>query len=122
MKRILVNVIIVLCFAGIAYFCYDEGKSYTLLLENVPYILDGKEYPGVEAMQVTIDGAGDPVYLLEGDQMPGIAAGKKHTLKIEILDEDDKVVESRELSFHILDLGDKRSINTARAYAIGKVN
>ena len=122
MKRILVNIVIVLCFAGLAYFCYDEGKSYNLILENLSYTVDGVEHPGIEAMQVTIDDSGDPIYMLEGDQMPGVAAGKKHNLKIEILDEDDKVIETRKIPFHILDLKGKFSINVARAYALGKVN
>lgn len=122
MKRILVNIVIVLCFAGLAYFCYDEGKSYNLILENLSYTVDGVEHPGIEAMQVTIDDSGDPIYMLEGDQMPGVAAGKKHNLKIEILDEDDKVIETRNIPFHILDLKGKFSINVARAYALGKVN
>ena len=119
MKRILVNIVIVLCFAGLAYFCYDEGKSYNLILENLSYTVDGVEHPGIEAMQVTIDDSGDPIYMLEGDQMPGVAAGKKHNLKIEILDEDDKVIETRNIPFHILDLKGKFSINVARAYALG---
>ena len=116
MKRILVNIVIVLCFAGLAYFCYDEGKSYNLILENLSYTVDGVEHPGIEAMQVTIDDSGDPIYML------GVAAGKKHNLKIEILDEDDKVIETRNIPFHILDLKGKFSINVARAYALGKVN
>ncbi len=122
MKKILVNTVIVLCFAGLACFCYDQGKSYNLILENLPYTVDGVEHPGIEAMQVTIDGSGDPIYMLEGDQMPGVATGKKHHLKIEILDEDDKVIETKDVPFHILDLKGKLSINAARAYALGKVN
>lgn len=121
-RRLLVNAGIVLFFAALAYLCYDMGKSYTLILENVPYTVDNVEYPGIEAMQVTIDGQGDPIYLLEGDQMPGVAAGKKHILRLEILDEKDAVVETRELAFHILDLEGKNSINVARAYALGRVN
>lgn len=77
------------------------------------YTVDGVEHPGIEAMQVTIDDSGDPIYMLEGDQMPGVAAGKKHNLKIEILDEDDKVIETRNIPFHILDLKGKFSINVA---------
>lgn len=122
MKRIIVNVVIILCFAALAYYCYDAGKSYNVMLENLAYTVDGVEHPGIEALQVTIDGQGDPIFMLEGDQMPGTAAGKKHALKIEILDEDDKVVETKVVPFHILDLGDKLSINVARAYALGKVN
>lgn len=122
MKRIIVNIVLVLCFAALAYYCYDAGKSYTVMLENVAYTVDNVEYPGIEAMQVTIDGSGDPIYMLEGDQMPGTTTGKKHTLKIEILDEEDKVVETKVVPFHILDLGAGQSINVARAYALGAVH
>ena len=121
-RRILVNAVIVLFFAGVAWFCYDMGKSYSLILENLPYAADGVQHPGIEAMQVTIDGQGEPIYMLEGDQMPGVAAGKKHVLRLEILDEKDEVVETRDVPFHILDLEGKNSINVARAYALGRVN
>ena len=122
MKRILVNLGIVLFFVVVAYVCYDRGKSYTLILENLPYTVDGVRHPGIEAMQVTINGQGDPIYMLEGDQMTGVASGKKHILRLEILDEKDEVIETKEVPFHILDLEGKNSINVARAYALGRVN
>lgn len=122
MKRIIVNIVIVLCFAALAYYCYDAGKAYNVLLENVAYSVDGVEHPGIEALQVTIDGRGEPIFMLEGDRMMGVTSGKKHTLKIEILDEEDKVVETRLVPFNMSDLGDGAAVNVARAYVLGKMN
>ena len=123
-RRILVDCLIVVIFAAVGWFCYDAGKSYNIILENVAFTVDGIEYPGIEAMQVTIDGRGEPIYMLEDDRMVGMASGKRHTLMIEILDEDDRPIEeqTKMVTFTMKDLGPELTINTAKAYALGKVN
>lgn len=122
-KRFLVDVAIVLCFAALGYYCYDAGKTYSIILSNAPYAMDGTEHPAIEAMQVTIDGKGDPIYLLEDDSMVGSTSGKKHTLKIEILDEDDKPIDAQTkvIPFTMDEVGSDMTINVVRAYALGKV-
>lgn len=121
MKRVIVNMVLVLCLAGLGFYCYTAGKSYTLLLENLPYSLDGVEYPGIEAMQAQVDVRREPIFLLDGDRMPTTVVGREHTLIVEILDEDDKVIDAKEIEFSITDLGGTLSINATRAYAAGKV-
>lgn len=123
-RRFVVDAVIVLCFAALGYYCYDAGKTYNVILANAPYTVDGVQYPAIEAMQVTIDGEGDPIYLLEDDSMVGSTSGKKHTLKIEILDEEDKPIEGQTklIPFTMDQLGADMVINVVKAYALGKVS
>lgn len=120
-RRIFVNVALVLVLIGICVLCVLTGKAYKVVLENVPYTVDGVEQPAIEAMQVTLDPKRAPVYLLADDRMVGTAVGNAHIMVMELLDEEDKVIETRNVEFHILELGDDLSINVARAWNTGKI-
>ena len=119
-RQLWVNAGIVALLCGICVLCYRTGKAYDLILENVPYSVEGKEYPAVEALQATIDTQRNPVYLLEGDREVGMAVGLNHRLKIEILDSEDKVVETRVVAFSVDELGKDRVLNVAKMFAHGK--
>ena len=73
---------------------------------------DGQEHPALEAVEVFIDG-NDPVFLLEDDSGTGDATGRKHTMVIELLDENDKPIESRTITFSIAELSENLEINVA---------
>lgn len=120
-RQIFVNLGLVLVLALIGWVCFTTGKAYKIVFENVPYVVDGKEEPALEALQVTIDQRKDPLYLLEDDRMVGTVVGKTHSMLIELLDEDDRVTESRTVSFSIEELGDRLEINVPRAWATGKM-
>lgn len=121
-KRILVNAAIVVVLALIGYYCYNSGRAYNLIVENLPYTAaDGTEHPGIEALQVYIDDQSAPVYLLEGDRLVATAVGKGHTLRIEILDEEDKPIESISVPFTVAELkGTPRELNVAEYFYKGK--
>lgn len=120
-KRLLVNAGIVLALALLAWYCYDAGKSYRVRLENVAYLENGVEQPALEALNAIIDKGGKPFFMLEGDITFAPAVGKAHDLIIEILDIDDKVVETKVIPFDISDLDENLVLNVARAYNEGSI-
>jgi hypothetical protein len=117
MKRTLVNVGIIIVLALVGYYCYDTGKSYKILLENLPYIAeDGREQAAIEALNATVDTQINPIFMLEGDRTVATAVGKTHVLKIEILDIEDKVIDTKSIRFTMRDLGSPPTLNVVRAY------
>lgn len=119
-KQILVNVCLVLALTGLGWFCYLGGKTHDILLENLAYQADGAQQPGLEAIYAYLDN-GKQIFMLDGDRTVASGSGKRHVLRIEILDENDKVIETKEISFTMADLGDKPAINVARAYRQGGI-
>lgn len=121
-RRTLVNCGLLLVLTLLAVVCYDTGKAYDIIMQNVPYTTkDGVLQPALEAAQVTIDQQEAPIYLLEGDRMVGTAVGNEHTLKIEILDDNDQVTETVVVKFTVKQLNKaKRELNVAELYAKAK--
>lgn len=121
-RRLWVNLGLVLALTLIAVLCYHTGKAYNVIMQNVPFTTaDGVEHPALEAAQVTIDNQTAPIYLLDGDRMVGTAVGNEHTLKIEILDDEDKPTDTVVTTFKMTDLDEaKRELNIAKLYAIAK--
>lgn len=122
-KQISVNLCLVLVLTALGWFCYQAGKTYDILLENLPYRTaetegTGDEQPALEAIYATVDN-GKKILMLEGDRTVTTGSGGNHRLKIEILDEDDNVVETREIPFSMSDLGDNPVINVARTFREG---
>lgn len=116
-KRVLVNLCIVLVLAVIGYFCYITGKAYNVIVENVQFVSEGKTYVPLEAVQVTVDKQPEPVYLLDGDRLVSTVVGLSHTLKIEILDDEDKTTETISVPFEVKDLiGPQRILNVPYFY------
>lgn len=117
-RQILVNVLLILLLAGLGWFCWRGGKSYSLLLENLPYGEDGTAQPALEAVNVTI-GNGKAIFMLDGDRTATKVMGTSHMLRIDILDEEDRVVETKEIPFSMDELGDPATLNVARAFREG---
>lgn len=119
-KHILVNIVLTALLVLLGVWCYSEGKTYKVVLDNTAFTgKDGLEYPALEAVEVTID-KDEPIYLLEDDSASGKAMGKKHVMVIDRLDEDDKVVESRKIEFSINELGDTLEVNVAEYWIRAK--
>lgn len=55
MKRIIVNLAIIFVFAALGWYCYDHGKAYDFIVENVACQDDGQSVEAMEAVQVSID-------------------------------------------------------------------
>lgn len=98
-RQIVVNILLLAAFAGLGVYCYNEGKAYDILIDNAAFTHEGTTYEAYEAILVTVDGEGEPLYLVEGDRGAATIAGKKHVLLVEELDIDDNVVKSHKLSF-----------------------
>ena len=120
LKHILVNCVLVALLICLGAWCYDQGKTYKVLLGNYAFTGDdGQEYPALEAVEVSIDGR-DPVFLLEDDSGTGDATGRKHTMVIALLDENDEPMESRTVQFSIAELGKKLELNVAEYWLKAK--
>lgn len=120
LKHILVNCVLVVLLICLGAWCYTQGKTYKIILGNYAFTsADGEEHPALEAVEVFIDGQ-DPVFLLEDDSGTGDATGRRHTLVIELLDENDKPIESRSTTFSIAELGSKLEINVAEFWLKAK--
>lgn len=120
LKRILVNCIIVLLLIALGVWCYAQGKTYKLALGNYAFTdQNGEEHPALEAVEVFIDDK-EPVFLLEDDSGTGEATGRRHTMVIKLLDENDKPIESRSLKFSVADLDDDLDVNVAEFWLRAK--
>ena len=120
LKHILVNCVLVALLICLGAWCYDQGKTYKVLLGNYAFTgQDGQDYPALEAVEVFIDG-NDPVFLLEDDSGTGDATGRRHTMIIELLDENDNTIESRTIQFSIADLDDDLDVNVAELWLKAK--
>lgn len=114
-KQLLVDIVLVFLLIVTGWLCYRGGKSYDILLENLPFELNAKKHPALEAAYAYVDN-GKQIFMLDGDRTMASGLGMKHVLKLELLDAEDKVIETREISFNIDDLVDGRSLNVAKAY------
>lgn len=120
LKHILVNCVLVALLICLGVWCYDQGKTYKVILGNYAFTgQDGQDYPALEAVEVFIDG-NDPVFLLEDDSGTGDATGRKHTMVIALLDENDEPMESRTVQFSIAELGKKLELNVAEYWLKAK--
>ena len=120
MRRLIIRIVLCLLLAAVGYWCFLTGKAYDIVLENVALEADGKTFPAMEAVNAYVDKDPAPILLLDGDHMVATAVGLHHVLRIDVLDEDDKVLETRIWPFTINELGAKRSLNVPRAFALGK--
>lgn len=121
-RRILVNLAIVIVFAVIGWFCYDNGKAYDFILDNTPYAAGEQKLDALEAVQISIDGT-EPKIFYADDRDQAVAVGSGvHSMRIDMLDLDDKPIpgQARSYSFRIQELGEKRSLNIPFAYESGK--
>ncbi len=118
-KRICVDLILVLALAFLGVYCYRSGKAYDFTVENTPHSRGDVQVKALEAVQITVDGeAQKTLYENDIDQMVVVGSGN-HRLTIDILDLDDKPILSqrREYSFAVGQLGDKRTLNVPFAYS-----
>lgn len=96
-RLILLSLIVVVCFL-LFYF----GKEHELLFDNKTVEINGQSYEALEFVRITINGDAKKsieLYLKERDVVK--VSGPKHTIKVEIVDEDsDKVIKSEERVFN----------------------
>lgn len=98
-RQILVNLLIVAAMTALAFFCYTTGKAKIIFIENAPFDHEGTTYEAYEAIQVTTDDTGSPLFLLPGDRGKASLVGQAHVLVIEELDENDNITGTHSVSF-----------------------
>lgn len=103
-RQIVVNVAIVALLIALSIFCYNEGKALDLFIDNVAYDHEGTVLEPFEAVEVTVDDIKEPIFLVEGDRGVVTVPGRRHTILVEELDEEDRVVNTYKASFSIKEL------------------
>jgi hypothetical protein len=93
MRRILVSALLLAALVGLGFYCYDAGRAYDLLVDNHDITLGENTYSGERDVNVILD-ANEPLEMAPQDTMVSTVAGKKHTITVEILDENYEVVET----------------------------
>ncbi len=100
MKRFFVCALLLAALAGLGFYCFYGGRAYDILVDNHDITLDGKAYLGDKDVNVFIDG-GEPLEMVPQDTMVVTVAGPKHTIKVEILNEDYEPVKTLEGKFSV---------------------
>ena len=100
-KQIAVNLVLVFMFMLLSMFLYISGKGYDLLIDNQTVILNGMTYEASGTVRVYVD-AQEPLELWIDDRDISSVIGKKHRIRVELLDEkEEKVIDSIEKDFII---------------------
>lgn len=117
-KRISVNLVLFTLLVLIIVWCVKTGKAYNIILENQAITLEGVEYQPFEAIYVSF--GKKPELMLEGDIIVKRAVGTLINLQVDVVDDDDKVLESRIVSFTLEELGDTLRVSVPVLYAKAK--
>lgn len=93
MRRILVIALLVVALVALGFYCYDAGRAYDLLVDNHDITLGEHTYSGERDINVVLS-KNEPLEMSAQDTMVTTVAGKKHTIVVEILDENYEVAET----------------------------
>lgn len=121
LKRLFVDLTLAGLLALLAFYCYNNGKAYDIIMQNDAAVVGEKRYAGMEAVQLSIDGgAAKTLYDGDIDQMTAVGTGA-HKLRIDVLDLEDRPIagQSKVFQFRLRDLGNKGILNIPYAYAAG---
>lgn len=103
-RLILLALLVLLCF-GLRYV----GKDHEVLLDNKTATIDGREYQEIAYLNLIVDGnEAKSIEFYAGDRDVVQLRGPKHTLKIQVMDEDTEEVLST--TERTLDLGTVSSL------------
>ena len=91
-KRYIIDILLVLFFIALSMFLYSSGKGYALIFENRDITIGGNSYKTPGYIRITIDNKGRPLEIMEKDRDIMTVKGKKHLMKVEVLDEDEETV------------------------------
>ena len=93
MRRLLASALLLVALVALGVYCYDVGRAYDLLVDNHDIALEDANYSGGRDINVIIDD-NEPLEMAAQDTMVSTVAGKKHTITVEILDENYEVAET----------------------------
>ncbi len=92
-RRWTIRLLIIAALVGIAFWMYDIGKEYNVLVDNETVTIDGKEYPTVEYADLVVDGdEKKPLSFEADDRLVQKMVGKGHTLRVNILKDDQETL------------------------------
>ena len=105
MKGWIIKSVLILAIIVLAVFLYVIGKEHIVFVENNTFTIDGKIFEPYDLVRVTLDG-GDPVELKKPrgrslGRAKVSTTGLNHKVLVEILDDDDNVIETKETKFKV---------------------
>src|SRR6056297_306808 len=105
MKGLIIKSVLIIGIIVLAVFLYVIGKEHVVFVENNTFTIDGKVYEPYDLVRVTLDG-GEPVEIKKPrgrslGRAKVSTTGLNHKVLVEILDDDDNVIESKETKFKV---------------------
>lgn len=111
MRRLTVNVGLMVILVLFSFFLYNVGKGYTLLVDNKPITIGEQSFQPYPWVKVYISSVDEPVMLKAGGRDSVFVVGKAHKVRVEILDEGKNIIREVEQKFKLSrDSGDLLSI------------
>ncbi len=108
-KRLVIRLVLLALLVALGFLLYYYGKEHEVLLDNKTVNIGGQTYAAAEFVRITVNGDTDKqieLYAKERDMVK--VTGPRHTIKVEIVDEDsDEVLRTEE---RVLDLGKASSV------------
>lgn len=101
-KRLVIRLILLALLVLLCFFLYYYGKQHEILLDNKTVEINGQSYEAAEFVRITVNGdAAKPIELYAKERDLVKVSGPRHTIKVEIVDEDsDKVIKTEERDFN----------------------
>lgn len=101
-KRLVIRLVLLVLLVLLCFFLYYYGKEHEILLDNKTVEINGQSYEAAEFVRITINGdTGKAIELYAKERDLVKVNGPKHTIKVEIVDEDtDKVIKTEERVFN----------------------
>lgn len=101
-KRLVIRLVLLSFLIVFGFFLYYYGKEHEILLDNKTVEINGKNYEAAEFVRITVNGdAAKQIELYAKERDLVKVTGPKHTIKVEIVDEDsDKVIKTEERVFN----------------------
>lgn len=101
-KRLVIRLILFSLLIVLSFVLFYFGKEHEILFDNKTVDIDGKTYEAAKYVRVTVDGdENGSLELSAKDRDMVKVKGPKHTIKVEIVDEDtEKVIKTEERVFN----------------------
>lgn len=101
-KRLVIRLILFSLLIVLAFLLYYFGKEHEIFLDNKTVDINGKTYEAVKYSRVTVNGDEKGSIELSAEDRDLVkVSGPKHTIKVEIVDEDtEKVIKTEERVFN----------------------
>ena len=101
-KRLVIRLILFSLLVVLSFVLFYFGKEHEILFDNKTVDIEGKTYEAVKYVRVTVNGdEKGSLELTAKDRDMVKVKGPKHTIKVEIVDEDtEKVIKTEERIFN----------------------